>query len=303
MVNEFLSWHKRMKISGNYTAVYTHNLPKNVGQKPGHRKAPSQCKKPDIATHIDPFSFDSMTVQPNQFAHTSCQKTDSLLTTYTTITPLITAHQFQSTSKCVDSQPTLPVCMTNSTGTQQHCNANTRLGSCVFTVAQTTSTSAVATSQSMLTSCQMDSHVGTQNNTTINNVIATALAQLFQCNQAGSTNQIGQFSLNPSSPLLNLQAQHSSSSPVVTSNCPFEVKFPTPAIKICAGCRKGYTQAPDGKGCLPPPNDLCLVHKEQHLYYNIVNVRQQLSSLSNVHYHANITCPKIRFPSFDPHAV
>ena len=125
----------------------------------------------------------------------------------------------------------------------------------------------------------------------------------IQCNQAGSTNQIGQFSLNPSSPLPNLQAQQSSLSPVVTSNCPFEVKFLTPAIKICAGCRKGYARAPDEKGCLPPPNDLCLVHKEQHLYYNIVNGRQQLSSLSNVHYHANVTCPKSRFPSFDPHAV
>ena len=98
-----------------------------------------------------------------------------------------------------------------------------------------------------------------------------------------------QFSLNPSSPLLNLQAQHSSSSPVVTSDCPFEDKFLTLAIKICAGCRKGYTRAPDGKGCLPLPKDLCLVHKEQHLYYNIVNGRQQLSSLSNVHYHANVT--------------
>ena len=134
-----------------------------------------------------------MTVQPYQFAHTLCHKTDSLLTTYTTITPVIAAHQFQSTSKCVDSQPTLPVRITNSTSTQQHCNTNTRLESCIFTVAQTTSTNAVATSQSMLTSRQMDSHMGTQNNTTINNVIATALAQLSQCNQAGSTNQIGQF--------------------------------------------------------------------------------------------------------------
>ena len=64
-----------MKISGNYTAVYMHDLP-------------------DVETCIDPFSFDSMTVQPNQFAHTLCHKTDSLLTTYTTITPVIAAHQF-----------------------------------------------------------------------------------------------------------------------------------------------------------------------------------------------------------------
>ena len=109
------------------------------------------------------------------------------------------------------------------------------------------------------TSHQMDSHLGTQN-TIVNNIIATALAQLlFQCNQPGSTNQIGQFTLNSSSPLQTLQAQQSTSPSVVTSNGPFEVKFLTPAIKI-------YKRAPDGKSCFPPPYDLCLVHKEQHLY-------------------------------------
>ena len=74
-------------------------------------------------------------------------------------------------------------------------------------------------------------------------------------------------------------------------------------IKICAGCRKGYSRTDDGKTCLPPPHDLCLVHKERHLYYNVVNGKQQLSSLSNVHYHANVDCPKIRFPNFNPHSV
>ena len=49
--------------------------------------------------------------------------------------------------------------------------------------------------------------------------------------------------------------------------------------------------------------DLCLVHKEQHLYYNVVNGKQQLSSLSNVHYHANVSCPKIRCPEFNPQDV
>ena len=50
---------------------------------------------------------------------------------------------------------------------------------------------------------------------------------------------------------------------------------------------------------LPPLNDLCLVHKEQHLYYNV----PKLSSLSNVHYHANVECPKVRFANFVPSAV
>ena len=34
-LNEFLSCYRRMKVSGNYTAVCMHNQPKNVGQKPG----------------------------------------------------------------------------------------------------------------------------------------------------------------------------------------------------------------------------------------------------------------------------
>ena len=116
---------------------------------------------------------------------------------------------------------------------------------------------------------------------------------------------IGQFNFNSSSqlPLNASQTQPSTSVSTVTSNCPFEIKFLTPAIKICAGCRKGYARASDGKNCLPPPNDLCLVHKEQHLYYNVPNGRQQLSSLSNVHYHANMECLKVRFANFVPSAV
>ena len=107
------------------------------------------------------------------------------------------------------------------------------------------------------------------------------------------------------SPLQIMQAsQHTKRpQPAVASIHPFEIKFLTPAIKICAGCRKGYARSEDGKTCLPPPFDLCLVHKEQHLYYNVVNGKQQLSSLSNVHYHANVICPKIRFPEFNPHNV
>ena len=83
---------------------------------------------------------------------------------------------------------------------------------------------------------------------------------------------------------------------------PFEVKFLTGHIKICAGCRQGYTRGRDGKS-LPPPDDLCLVHKEQHWYYNVVNNRQQLSSLSNVHYHLDVSCVKLRYPEFNPLTV
>ena len=83
------------------------------------------------------------------------------------------------------------------------------------------------------------------------------------------------------------------SSYILSNNQPFEVKFLSGYIKICAGCCQGYNSSSDGKN-LPLPNDLCLVHKEQHMYYNIVNNRQQLSSLNNVHYHMDVSC-KISF--------
>ena len=104
------------------------------------------------------------------------------------------------------------------------------------------------------------------------------------------------FQYNPQPP--NVQQQRNN-----LSTSPFSIKFLTAAIKICAGCRAGFARAVDGKSCLPPPYDLCLVHKEQHLYYNVVNGRQQLSALNNVHYHANTTCPKARFPAFAPNSV
>ena len=53
----------------------------------------------------------------------------------------------------------------------------------------------------------------------------------------------------------------------------------------------------------PPPQDLCLVRKEQHLNYNVINGRQQYSNLSNVHYHANANCPRLRCPDFNPNTV
>ena len=93
-----------------------------------------------------------------------------------------------------------------------------------------------------------------------------------------------------------------SAPPAVISNHPFQLKFLTASIKVCARCRGGYDRGRDGKSA-PPPNDLCLVRKEQHLYYNVVNGRQQYSSLANVHYHANTTCPQLRCPNFIPSMV
>ena len=148
-----------------------------------------------------------------------------------------------------------------------------------------------------------------------NSVTPTALATSSQCQQlrtipsqptaSVSSSQIYQLNLHPQnvtssfqcSPLPVMAAAQGTKHPTVVVSQPFQVKILTPAIKICAGCRNGYAQGEDGRA--PPPLDLCLVHKEQHLYYNVVNQRQQLSSLSNVHYHANTTCPRIRFPDFN----
>ena len=73
--------------------------------------------------------------------------------------------------------------------------------------------------------------------------------QLFQ----GINNQIS----SPFAFQVNLSQQHSN---IIPNDNPFEVKFLTRHIKICAGCRNGYARSPNGK-------DLSLVHKEQHLLH------------------------------------
>lgn len=87
--------------------------------------------------------------------------------------------------------------------------------------------------------------------------------------------------------------------PPIVSAGQFQLKFLTPAINVCAGCRGGYSRAADVKSPPTLPYDLVLVRKEQHLYYNVVLGRQQCSSTMNVHYHANAVCPRFRCPTFD----
>ena len=124
--------------------------------------------------------------------------------------------------------------------------------SCIYptTIIFTTTTS-VPSSQLAVMSQPTGSSVN------MNTMIAAAIAQLIQ---PTLTHQIGKFNFNSSSqlPLNTSQTQPSTSVSTVTSNCPFEIKFLTPAIKICAGCRKGYARASDGKNFLPPPNGFCL---------------------------------------------
>ena len=56
---------------------------------------------------------------------------------------------------------------------------------------------------------------------------------------------------------------------------------------VCAGCRGGYNRDASS----PPSDNVILVRREQHLHYNFVTGRQQSSSMMNVHYHANLSCP------------
>ena len=76
----------------------------------------------------------------------------------------------------------------------------------------------------------------------------------------------------------------------------FQVKLLTASIKVCAGCRGGYERG-------PPPMDIILVRKERHICYNAINQRQQLSGITNVHYHANTVCPRLKHPLFDPKTI
>ena len=128
-----------------------------------------------------------------------------------------------------------------------------------------------------------------------------------------SSNQILQLNVNPSTALSTVTIKHSefkspaeptrSQSIISSSAGPFQLKFLTALVKICAGCRGPYSRAADGKSPPSPPMDIILVRKEQHLYFNNVTGRQQLSTPSNVHYHANLSCPRQRCPDFDPNKV
>ena len=261
-LEEFLTGYKRSKTTGNYTAVSTHSLPKNVGKKPGgsKRKGPSHYKKPEIETYVDPFSTAS---QPATSSFCEVPGMESVPPAY--LTTSVLGRQVSQTSAQPQSYHASPPISVSVT---QTCRQNSPPLSHQLCTPPIHSTASLTGNQI----CQL--------NFLPQNVSSPVQSSSIQLTQPSSLPQ-----------------------PASLSSQPFEVKLLTPAIKICAGCRKGYARSGDGKSCLPPPFDLCLVHKEQHLYYNVVNGKQQLSALSNVHYHANVSCPRIRFPQFNPQSV
>lgn len=305
---EFLTAYRRSKITGSYTAVSTHSQSKNVGKKPGvpKRKGPSQYKKPEIESYIDPFSTTNEHAN-SDVSHCGAPAQSHSRHPLPTYTPAsLSSYQLNTLS-----QPCLPA-------DSQIYKLSKHSQSHPFQVLPTESVSSSQIGQVNTPSQSQQIHafpanpsVSTPNSQTGHPNTLSLLHALPM--SSVSSSQICQLNLLPQnvsssfhgSPFQIVQASQPATrlQPAMTSSQPFEIKFLTPAIKICAGCRKGYARSEDGKTCLPPPFDLCLVHKEQHLYYNVVNGKQQLSSLSNVHYHANVSCPKIRYPEFNPQDV
>ena len=71
---------------------------------------------------------------------------------------------------------------------------------------------------------------------------------------------------------------------------PLNLTFVRGNISRYAGCKKRNLQTPDG-ALHPPPNDLCLQHKEFVLFKNLHTGLHQLShDLRNVYYHAQKQC-------------
>lgn len=81
----------------------------------------------------------------------------------------------------------------------------------------------------------------------------------------------------------------------------FFLQFVKGNISRCAGCGKRDLRGVDGKPH-PPPDDLCLQHKEYVLFENPrTGAYQQSRDLRNVYYHANKMCVHPKYPN--PHIV
>ena len=202
-----------------------HNQSKHVGQKPGgsKQKGPSQYKKPDIENYIDPFVKDSTT--QSFITSEPLDGTSSELQHASFNSPITSRHLPNISTETV---PTSDIIASQVTT--------------IFSYVQPTAS--IFTSGATPQVAGTSQHTGTS--ATMNTLMAAAIAQLIQ---PSLTSQIGQFNFNSSHqlPLNILQAQQITSPPRVTSNCSFQIKFLTLSIKICAGCRKGYTRTVDGK--------------------------------------------------------
>ena len=56
-LEDFLTWYRNLKASGNYTAVAMHSQSKNVGKKSATKRKGAAVKRPEIETYINPFQI------------------------------------------------------------------------------------------------------------------------------------------------------------------------------------------------------------------------------------------------------
>ena len=81
---------------------------------------------------------------------------------------------------------------------------------------------------------------------------------------------------------------------------PFYLMFVKGNISRCAGCGLKNLRQIDGSP-FPPPEDLCVQHKEYVLFENPKTGIYQLSNdLRNVYYHARCSCVTTKNPCFNP---
>ena len=65
-LEDFIWMFTKSKQQPNFTSLVTHNVPKGVGNKLGKPKCkePSNSKRPDIVSYVDPFSVQVENEQP-----------------------------------------------------------------------------------------------------------------------------------------------------------------------------------------------------------------------------------------------
>ena len=84
---------------------------------------------------------------------------------------------------------------------------------------------------------------------------------------------------------------------------PFYLTFVHGNISRCTGCKKRNLRTPD-RVPHPPPDDLCLQHKEYVVFENPhTGLHQMSSDLRNVYYHARKECLVKEAKIIVPHHV
>ena len=82
---------------------------------------------------------------------------------------------------------------------------------------------------------------------------------------------------------------------------PFLLKFLNHMLKVCAGCRGGYSKKADGS-LLDPPYDICVSHETVITLTNPVD-KSPFKKPTKEHFHAHPSCIFMVYPAFNPAAL